>query len=492
MRARGQAEGSADYGYYSDDPVFEEHPQPNRVNKILGAISIIIAAAFFVNTTLAANVSLNSGAPVEFGQGVVQTTACSGATNLVITPNSTFTNVSGGGSYYFSSVTISNIPTSCYGKDFTINAYDSSSSAPLALFNTSSTNAVVYNNGGTFQAGVGSAGMSVTSGSGSFTINFTFPVALSTSVSRITVQSSDHATGALGVSWTSQVSAADNSWWGLAYGNGVFVAVGITGTGNRVMTSPDGVTWTAQASAADNSWFGVTYGNGLFVAVGFSGTGNRVMTSPDGVTWTTRNSQSDINWSGVTYGNGTFVAASNTGGTSRVITSTDGITWTLRAVGATNATNAWYSVTYGNGLFVAVSSNGTDQVMTSSDGITWTARTTPSSYWYSVTYGNGLFVAVGQSGTGNRVMTSPDGVTWTARTSAADSAWTSVAYGNGIFTAVASSGSGSRVMTSSDGINWSGRTAAASLSWNAVAYGNGKFVAVASSGTGNRVMTSIP
>ena len=56
------------------------------------------------------------------------------------------------------------------------------------------------------------------------------------------------------------------------------MAVADTGTGNRVMTSPDGVTWTARTSAADNAWRGVCYGNGLFVAVADTGTGNRVMT----------------------------------------------------------------------------------------------------------------------------------------------------------------------------------------------------------------------
>ena len=36
--------------------------------------------------------------------------------------------------------------------------------------------------------------------------------------------------------------------------------------------------WTPRTSAADNYWRSVTYGNGLFVAVASSGTGNRVMT----------------------------------------------------------------------------------------------------------------------------------------------------------------------------------------------------------------------
>jgi hypothetical protein len=61
---------------------------------------------------------------------------------------------------------------------------------------------------------------------------------------------------------------------------GLFVAVANTGTGNRVMTSPDGITWTARTSAADNQWHSVTWSPeaGLFVAVAYSGTGNRVMT----------------------------------------------------------------------------------------------------------------------------------------------------------------------------------------------------------------------
>ena len=45
------------------------------------------------------------------------------------------------------------------------------------------------------------------------------------------------------------------------------------------MTSPDGITWTSRTSAADNSWLSVAYGDGLFVAVSVDGTGNRVMTS---------------------------------------------------------------------------------------------------------------------------------------------------------------------------------------------------------------------
>ena len=288
--------------------------------------------------------------------------------------------------------------------------------------------------------------------------------------------------------WTIRSSAADNQWYSVCYGNGLFVAVSNTGTGNRVMTSPDGITWTLRTSAADNSWRSVCYGKGIFVAVSDTGTGNRVMTSPDGITWTIRSSAADNCWSPVCYGNGLFVAVAYTGTGNRVMTSPDGITWTIRT---SAADNIWKSVCYGNGLFVAVAYTGTgNRVMTSPDGITWTIRTSAADNgWKSVCYGNGLFVAVAYSGTGNSVMTSPDGITWTTRTSTSDNQWNSVCYGNGLFVAVATTGAGNRVMTSPDGSNWATRSSAADNEWYSVCYGNGIFVAVSDTGTGNRVMT---
>jgi hypothetical protein len=121
--------------------------------------------------------------------------------------------------------------------------------------------------------------------------------------------------------WTSRNASAENEWSSVTYGNGLFVAVALSGTGNRVMTSPDGITWTARTSAADNFWYSVTYGNGLFVAVASSGTGNRVMTSPDGITWTARTSAADNSWRSVTYGKGLFVAVASSGTGNRVMTS---------------------------------------------------------------------------------------------------------------------------------------------------------------------------
>ncbi|MFZ4456954.1 MAG: T9SS type A sorting domain-containing protein [Bacteroidales bacterium] len=291
--------------------------------------------------------------------------------------------------------------------------------------------------------------------------------------------------------WIIRTSAADNGWSSVAYGNGLFVAVGNSGTGNRVMTSPDGITWTSRTSAADNTWKSVAYGNGKFVAVSYDGTGNRVMTSPDGITWTSRTSAADNQWTSVTYGNGKFVAVAGSGAGKNVMTSPDGIIWTLQTL---SSDNYWTSVTYGNGKFVAVAMytpfTSSDRVMTSSDGITWTSIASVYNSWNSVTYGNGLFVAVAPYGT-SQVMTSPDGINWTPRTSVSNNLWVNVTYGNGMFVAVSNSGTGNRVMTSFDGINWTAKTTPADNNWNSVTYGNGMFVAVASSGIDNRVMTSL-
>ncbi len=231
----------------------------------------------------------------------------------------------------------------------------------------------------------------------------------------VTVSYND--SGDAGRFWKQRTSAADNNWNSVTWAPSLnlFCAVSGSGSGNRVMTSPDGVTWTIRTSAADNNWTSVTWAPSLnlFCAVSATGSGNRVMTSPDGVTWTIRTSAADNNWTSVTWAPSLnlFCAVSITGSGNRVMTSPDGVTWTIRT---SAADNLWISVTWAPSLnlFCAVSISG--------------------------------------SGNGNRVMTSPDGVTWTIRASAADNQWISVTWAPSLnlFCAVSGSGSGNRVMTS--------------------------------------------
>jgi hypothetical protein len=185
--AKGKVRPYADY--YHDDPVA---PVVKRRNfGAFGSSVILIVAGLFLSNTYAANISLSSGAGVEFGQGVSMTTACSGSQSLIITPYSTFVNTTGAGSFYFGSIKVTNIPSSCNGVKFQFNAFTETGTAPLALYNTSSVDAIVGNNAGTFEAMGVTAGISVTTlSSTSFSVAFSTPVTLASDVSRLTIQSS--------------------------------------------------------------------------------------------------------------------------------------------------------------------------------------------------------------------------------------------------------------------------------------------------------------
>jgi hypothetical protein len=159
----------------------------------LALVVLLAGGGFYLSSTLAANISLNSGGTIEFGQAVSQAVACSGGQNVTVTPKSSFVNAANGtGTYYLGSITVSDIPNSCYGADFKLSAFGTSSSTALAIFNSTSTEAVVYYNAGTFQLGVGGTGTTLTPGTGTFTVSFTSPVALSASVAKVTIQSGTH------------------------------------------------------------------------------------------------------------------------------------------------------------------------------------------------------------------------------------------------------------------------------------------------------------
>ena len=182
--------------FYHDDPI-EEIPRSKLRSQLLTTGAVIIGSIFFFQSTFAGNVSLNSGTGIEFGQGVSQAVACSGDASVTLTPYSSFTNATESGVFYLDRVMISNIPTSCRGADFTIRAYGDSNGTPLSLFNTNSKTATIetIDTPGTSNdsgiAWAGAAGISViASATGdAFTVTFTNPVALSSDVAKITLES---------------------------------------------------------------------------------------------------------------------------------------------------------------------------------------------------------------------------------------------------------------------------------------------------------------
>jgi hypothetical protein len=178
----------------------------NEIKVAIGIFALVGTAT--VGTTLASNISLNSGGNVEFGQGVAQTTACD--SNVILTPTSTFVNSEGGGDFLFTSVSVSDISESCFGKVFTLKAYKNGQSEPLDLYSTYNnadpSNPIVYSQiqitdtSGTFalkNAGLLSDDITST-GSDNFTVTFVTigpppseAIASARDVDRITIESAD-------------------------------------------------------------------------------------------------------------------------------------------------------------------------------------------------------------------------------------------------------------------------------------------------------------
>jgi hypothetical protein len=115
--------------------------EPKSGKSIKGLVAMaLIGAVAVLGSTLAANITLNSGS-LEFGQGVAVTTACD-PDGIKATPKAVFSNSTGAGQYNFASIALSGIHNNCDGDFFTINAYGDTSATPL---NIATVGAVAYN-----------------------------------------------------------------------------------------------------------------------------------------------------------------------------------------------------------------------------------------------------------------------------------------------------------------------------------------------------------
>jgi hypothetical protein len=286
--------------------------------------------------------------------------------------------------------------------------------------------------------------------------------------------------------WTSIANSSgsgvfSNEGAGIAYANGVWVAVGgqisnYTGIGNTIATSNDGIIWTARGNRTiDSNGRGVAYGTGnKWVAVGggLSTSANSIAISIDnGVSWTgLGNSILGTHGRAVAYGNSTWVAVGIGDGANTIAKSTNGTLWT----GITNSTSIFssggYSIAYGtDNTWVAGGQGGNTIARSIDNGINWIGISQSKSIITTsvngVAYGeSNTWVAVGNGGNTIAYSTN-DGTSWTGITNSPFTtigrsvmyikSWT---YQGTTYPArwVATGSGGNTIATSTNGINWVG------------------------------------
>lgn len=220
---------------------------------------------------------------------------------------------------------------------------------------------------------------------------------------------------------------------GIAYGNGLWVAVGEAGV---IITSTNKVDWQIEHYLGTHL-FDVTFAAGKFVAVGGSwGSPAWALFSTNGHNWTAQQlGEYTPPLAAVTFGNGRFVAVGGEG-QSAIAYSDDGLKWNL--VNKTNAMGL-RDVAWGGGRFVAAGYYGS--VMISSNGTEWISGTpcNENQTYYWVNYAGGKFYANRcVLAEGIEFVTAPE---WPLEDSI---------YVNGMYVGI----SGSGILVSTNGTDW--------------------------------------
>jgi hypothetical protein len=297
-------------------------------------------------------------------------------------------------------------------------------------------------------------------------------------------------------------SITSASLTGVAYGNGVFVAVG----NNEVWTSPDGFNWTKSPSFAENiSVSAVTFAEGVFVATGNATTPGFnltiIITSADGKNWQTTESFGAVDGplTHVVFVNNEFVAfGASDGEEGTYFASPDGYNWTG---GGYLGGNSFIGLTYNNAQFIAAFGS----IYNGETGVRGAVIAADADFEDLGTYeaivdsfpGSTLFgIASGNIGTGDEATiavggagliagsfyqtTNASSTGWITETSGTTNALEAIIFANGLFVAVGTDGT---VLSSPDGSTWTTQNSGTFNFLSSVTYGNGLFVAVGTFGT---------
>ena len=276
-----------------------------------------------------------------------------------------------------------------------------------------------------------------------------------------------------GFSSTARGLTNSQSWVGVAFAGGTFIA--ISSDSNRSNVSTNGTLWTAGGTlSAASSWTAIAGGiiGATTYWIAIQQTGTLANYSIDnGANWTAMGAlPSSGTWTSVTYFNGVFVAVRS--GSTAAAYSINGTTW---AAATLPSSSNWSDVVGGiigtSNYLVAIATGGTAAAFSVDNGATWTSATLPtSSNWTSVAFGNGRFVAIATGSTAAAV--SVNGTTWTAAILPTSANWNNVTFGDDVFVAVADSGTAAATSFNGTTGSWTAQTLDASGTWEEIAYGS--------------------
>jgi hypothetical protein len=277
-----------------------------------------------------------------------------------------------------------------------------------------------------------------------------------------------------GLTWTNNGYFPSQYLKSVAYGSGVFVAVGEFGS--TILLSPDGASWTSVPSGLGpyEELDEVIYHDSKFMAVGMTGT---IITSVNGTNWISVHSPTATNLRSVAAHGSNWVIVGNNEqilqtGASPVTPNFCPLNWIPRHTGVTNTLE---DVIYANGRYFAVGQGFARVVSTT--GASWTNLPPISPInLQAVAFGNGRYIATGQAGA---MATATSDTNWTIF--GGGGLWySSIAYGNGVFVLV---GTNMNTLMTTNATNFFQVLRNSSNSLNGVAFGNGRFVAVGRNGT---------
>jgi hypothetical protein len=312
------------------------------------------------------------------------------------------------------------------------------------------------------------------------------------------------------ITWTPATGGFARNNTGIAYGNGIFVAVGHNDdkpSEGIVAYSPDGIAWTKrEAPYANFTITTVFFAGGKFF---FAGSNYRsssgviegkpviraaskgVKEDPNQYAYFSDFAEGSSRCTGIAYGDGAWVAVFDRG---KAAYSMDGREWNDIALSMDDAWDGNTGVFFDGANFIALDASGTYRISRSA-GRVFIGN---AQHWKrgggalingrpisGVVFGGDKWIGIGDD---NTVGWSADGTTWTAADNVGNKddrlrggGLTGAAYGAGRFVAVNSRGN---IIYSRDGYNWTRvfSSTFGSTAIRAVAYGDGKFVAVGDNG----------